>query len=151
MPPRFIPLSSSVEDVCRIPGVLGVHELHVWELAKDRNVASMHLKLSSDLESSKGEIRRLHMQIREMLHHQGVHSVTLQTEFINEEMESEHCGMPCISYDCLKQSCCPADRMTQKHTDLHRVNDSRGSGEIALDLAGGYRDQEPRYLANTSF
>ncbi|XP_027023827.1 zinc transporter 10 [Tachysurus fulvidraco] len=151
MSPPDLDVSKILEDVCRLPGVLGVHELHVWELAKDRNVASMHVKLSSDLESSKGEIRRLHGRIRELLHHLGVHSVTLQTEFVDEEIENEHCGMPCISHDCLKQSCCPADRMTHKYTDLHKMKDSCSSGEVAVDFADGCRDEEPKLLASTAF
>ncbi|KAK3554484.1 hypothetical protein QTP70_024300 [Hemibagrus guttatus] len=151
MSPPDLDVSMILEDVCRLPGVLGVHELHVWELAKDRNVASMHVKLSSDLESSKGEIRRIHGQIREILHCLGIHSVTLQTEYINEDMENEHCGTPCISYDCLKQSCCPADRTIQNHTDLHKVKDSYRTGEVAVDFADGCRDEEPRLLASTPF
>lgn len=144
-------LSLAVEDVCRLPGVLGVHEVHVWELARDRNVASMHVKVTSDLESSKGEIRHLHVRIREAFHRLGVHSVTLQIEFADEQLENSHCGTPCISCDCLKQSCCPADPTTQNHTDLHKVNDSRSSGEVAVDLAEGSTEEEPKHLITTPF
>lgn len=141
--------SFKVEDVCRLPGILSIHEVHVWELAKDRNVASMHVKVTSDLESSKGEIRRLHVQIREVFHCLGVHSVTLQIEFADEEMENSHCTSPCISYDCLKQSCCPADRKTQNHTDLHKSNDSHFSGEVAVVLADGKREDERKRCEST--
>lgn len=143
-------LRLSVEDVCRLSGVLGVHEVHVWELAKDRNVASMHVKVTSDLESSKGEIRHLHTRISEVFHRLGVHSVTVQMEFTNEEMENSHCGTPCVSYDCLKRSCCPADPTTQNHTDLHKVNNSCSSGEVAVVFSEGSREEEPELL-NTPF
>ncbi|TSV02094.1 Zinc transporter 10 [Bagarius yarrelli] len=153
MSPPDLDVSMILEDVSRLPGVLGVHELHVWELAKDRNVASMHVKLSSDLESSKGEIRRLHVKIREMLHCLGIHSVTLQTEFIDGETENEHCATPCISYNCLKQSCCPVDQMTQKHTDLHKQNFSEPncSTETTVDFRDGCGNKEPKHLESTSF
>lgn len=135
MLPLIMSLSFSltVEDVCQLPGVLGVHEVHVWELAKDRNVASMHVKVTADLESSKRETRRLQVRIREAFHRLGVHSVTLQMEFADEEMDSSHCDAPCISDDCLKQSCCPVDPKTQNRTDLHKMNGSR-SGEVAVVL-----------------
>ncbi|KAB5582127.1 hypothetical protein PHYPO_G00183620 [Pangasianodon hypophthalmus] len=151
MSPPDLDVSMILEDVCQLPGVLGVHEVHVWELAKDRNVASMHVKVTSDLENSKGEIRRLHMQIREVFHRLGVHSVTLQMEFTDEDMENSHCSTPCISYDCLKQSCCPADPKTQNHTDLHKVNNSLSSGEVAVDFADGNGEEEPKQKESTPF
>ncbi|XP_060781235.1 zinc transporter 10 isoform X2 [Neoarius graeffei] len=150
MSPPNLDVSTILEDVCQLPGVLGVHEVHVWELAKDRNVASMHVKVTADLESSKGEIRHLHMQIREVFHRLGVHSITVQIEFSDEEMENRHCGTPCISYDCLRRSCCPADLTTQNRTDLHKVNNcssrevttvfGEGSGE---ERRGGLNMETP--------
>ncbi|XP_053358779.1 zinc transporter 10 [Clarias gariepinus] len=145
MSPPDVDVSMILEDVCQLPGVLGVHEVHVWELAKDRNVASLHIKVTSDLESSKGEIRNLHMQVRAMFHRLGVHSVTLQMEFTNEEVEDSHCTTPCISYDCLKQACCPADPKTHNHTDLHKVKDSCSSGEVVVVL-GDVRKEEAKQL-----
>lgn len=142
-------LTFAVEDVCRLPGVLSVHEVHVWELARDRNVASMHVKLTSDLESSEGEIRRLHVLIREVFHSLGVHSVTLQMEFADEDMDNSHCTTPCISYDCLKQSCCPADPKTQNHTDLHKSNDYHFSGEVSVVLADGKNEEERKQSEST--
>lgn len=133
-------LHRSVEDICQLPGVLGVHEVHVWELAKDRNVASMHVKVTADLESSKGEIRHLHMQIREVFHRLGVHSITVQIEFSDEEMENRHCGTPCISYDCLRRSCCPADLTTQNRTDLHKVNNC-SSREVTTVFGEGSEEE----------
>ncbi|XP_053476282.1 zinc transporter 10-like [Ictalurus furcatus] len=151
MSPPDLDVPMILEDVCRLPGVLGVHEVHVWELAKDRNVASMHVKVTSDLESSKGEIRRLHMRIREAFHRVGIHSVTLQMEFVDEEMENSHCDTPCISDHCLKQSCCPADTKTHNHTDVHKVNDSRPSGETVVVFADGSRDEHAKHSDSTPF
>ncbi|KAI5611693.1 zinc transporter 10 [Silurus asotus] len=151
MSPPDLDVTTILEEVCQLPGVLGIHEVHVWELAKDRNVASLHVKVTSDLESSKSEIRRLHKQIREVFHRLGVHSVTLQMEFVDEEMENSHCVAPCISYDCLKDSCCPTDRKTHNHTDLHKVNVSRTCREIATDSPRGRREDEENRLESTPF
>lgn len=33
--------------VLKVPGVLAVHELHVWQLHRDRSVATAHILYSS--------------------------------------------------------------------------------------------------------
>ena len=61
----------------QIPGLLGVHELHVWQLVGNKNVASMHIKCSdSDSYETAAE------KIRRLLHEEGIHSTTIQPEFV---------------------------------------------------------------------
>lgn len=93
---------SAVEDLSRIPGVQSVHELHVWELARDRNVASLHVKCSVDASS----FGLLSYRVREVFHRAGVHSVTVQPEF-GESGDGSLCSAPCLSADCRSRLCCP--------------------------------------------
>ncbi|XP_062851498.1 calcium/manganese antiporter SLC30A10-like [Trichomycterus rosablanca] len=154
MSPPDMDATLILEELCRLPGVLSVHEFHLWELVKDRNVASLHVRVTSDIEHSKDEIRRLHLQIRQVFHQISVHSVTVQMEFCDEELENSYCSTPCISRDCLKTSCCPVDSKTQKHTDLHKVKDWHSSGEVAVDLADGTQsllNEETKQTKSTKF
>ncbi|XP_059421581.1 zinc transporter 10 isoform X1 [Carassius carassius] len=81
MSPPDLPLTTVLESVCSLPGVVSVHEAHVWELAKGRNVASLHVKVSSDLQDPA-----LQTQIQQLFHGAGVHSVTVQLERADGEM-----------------------------------------------------------------
>lgn len=98
-----------MHDVCSLPGVLSVHDAHLWELTKGRYVASMHVRVSIELHSSLNGIKVLHQQIRNVLHHVGIHSVTVQLEFGDGSMEKSYCSTQCLSPSCLKVSCCPPD------------------------------------------
>lgn len=83
----------SVESVCKLPGVASVHEAHVWELAKGRNVASLHVKVCSDLQDTT-----LQTQIQQLFQRAGVHSVTVQLERVDTEMP---CCPPPASRDLI--------------------------------------------------
>uniref|UniRef100_A0A672M6D8 Solute carrier family 30 member 10 n=1 Tax=Sinocyclocheilus grahami TaxID=75366 RepID=A0A672M6D8_SINGR len=81
MSPPDLPLTAVLESVCRLPGVASVHEAHVWELSKGQNVASLHVKVSADLQDPA-----LQTQIQQLFHRAGVHSVTVQLERADGEM-----------------------------------------------------------------
>uniref|UniRef100_UPI00398E5632 calcium/manganese antiporter SLC30A10-like isoform X2 n=1 Tax=Pristiophorus japonicus TaxID=55135 RepID=UPI00398E5632 len=98
------------EKLCRIDGVHGIHELHIWELAGGKNIASLHVKC---LDSSIYKTAAL--QIRELFHHAGVHSVTIQAEFFDRVTDFVlMCNYPCISRECENKMCCSP----QKDSDL---------------------------------
>ncbi|KAI4634176.1 uncharacterized protein J4E87_001347 [Alternaria ethzedia] len=125
------PLGVKIEDVKHdleaIPGVLSVHELHVWRLDQKKAVASAHVVVSDpDIASfmSKAKI------FSECLHAYGIHSATLQPELASasdriHEVEAggretaegitsatqtartstETCGVPC-GVTCEELKCC---------------------------------------------
>jgi zinc transporter 1 len=125
------PLGVKIEDVKHdleaIPGVLGVHELHVWRLDQKKAVASAHIKVSDPDIASFMEKARI---FSECLHAYGIHSATLQPELASplerlggtgdasEEVtpaiasatstartSTEKCGVPCGSL-CAELKCC---------------------------------------------
>jgi zinc transporter 1 len=70
------------EDVRELPGILGCHHLHVWQLSDTKLVASLHIKIEYDF---KGEGSARYMElaraVQRCLHGYGIHSSTIQPEF----------------------------------------------------------------------
>ncbi|KAK4126111.1 cation efflux protein [Parathielavia appendiculata] len=64
-------------NITQIPGIISVHELHVWRLDQAKAVASAHIVVSDpDVASFMAKAKT----IRECLHAYGIHSGTLQPE-----------------------------------------------------------------------
>ncbi|EUC49635.1 hypothetical protein COCMIDRAFT_84041 [Bipolaris oryzae ATCC 44560] len=125
------PLGVKIEDVKHdleaIPGVLGVHELHVWRLDQKKAIASAHVRVSDPDIASFMEKAKI---FSECLHAYGIHSATLQPELASpaERLEdtpdasegvtpampsatstarpsTEKCRVPCGSL-CEELKCC---------------------------------------------
>lgn len=78
----------------RVDGVLAVHEFHVWQLAGDRIIASAHIRCRN-----LSEYMKLAEKVKEFFHNEGIHSTTIQPEFI--EIES---GINCVTSDGISTS-----------------------------------------------
>lgn len=115
------PIGVKIEDVKHdleaIPGVVSVHELHVWRLDQKKAVASAHIVVSDPDIASFVKKAKIFTQC---LHAYGIHSATLQPELavppegIDEGMTSatttartsmEKCGVPCGEL-CEELKCC---------------------------------------------
>ena len=118
--PLGVKIADVKKDLESIPGVVSVHELHVWRLDQRKAIASAHVVVSNpDVES----FMRKAKVITECLHAYGIHSATLQPELRVPrrgeddevtEVEStattaraslEKCGVPCGSV-CEELKCC---------------------------------------------
>jgi len=115
------PMGVKIEDVKHdleaIPGVVSVHELHVWRLDQKKAVASAHVVVSDpDIASFMNKAKIF----TECLHAYGIHSATLQPELVapqesvDEAITSapttartsmEKCGVPCGEL-CEELKCC---------------------------------------------
>lgn len=62
----------------QINGVLAVHELHVWQLAGDRIIASAHIRCLN-----LKDYMRIAEKVKEFFHNEGIHSTTIQPEFVD--------------------------------------------------------------------
>ncbi|XP_029114452.1 calcium/manganese antiporter SLC30A10 [Scleropages formosus] len=100
MTPANIQLGIVLEDISKIPGVQSIHEVHVWELAQKRNVATMHVKCA-DTQAFQG----LSQHVRKVFHQAGVHSVTIQPEF-DDGSGDGRCDAPCLYSSCQNLSSC---------------------------------------------
>merc|ERR1711871_56621 len=84
-----------------------IHELHVWNLVDDINIATMHVSLPA---TDKEVFPQYLNEIKLLLHNAGIHSSCVQPEFrsvAQDESESHGCLDPCASNDsCSGMSCC---------------------------------------------
>lgn len=105
------------EDIERLPGVIGSHHLHVWQLSDTKVVASIHLQVDTEIKGEGSErYMRLARQVRRCLHAYGIHSSTIQPEFAPES-DGEDNG---------------------------QASSSRGTEEVVSSRAASVRDGDPQ-------
>jgi len=137
-----VPASISLEEVrsriLRIPGVLSVHELHIWQLSESKIVASVHVQVKRSVkglvdasssgattavkhstgEHSEGEHanrERVYMnvavEIRRVLHDFGIHSSTIQPEYAMDGIDEETASLhsACLIPCMAEAECDPAN------------------------------------------
>ncbi|EED16115.1 cation diffusion facilitator family metal ion transporter, putative [Talaromyces stipitatus ATCC 10500] len=75
--PKGINLGDIRHDLETIPGVLSVHELHVWHLNQEKALASVHVAISNETVSDFVQIAKT---MNDCFHSYGIHSATVQPE-----------------------------------------------------------------------
>ncbi|ORY05640.1 cation efflux protein [Basidiobolus meristosporus CBS 931.73] len=98
--PNSIPIDILKNEMQNIPGVISVHELHVWQLSDIKTIASVHIHVSdSDIYMNVAN------SVKDLLHAYGIHSVTIQPEF-PKTSPNEQCLIRCPA-TCDESACCP--------------------------------------------
>ncbi|KAI8061976.1 cation efflux family-domain-containing protein [Thamnidium elegans] len=82
--PRSVPLQDVNDSLLKLDGIISVHELHVWQLSDTKLIASLHVLLKS-----RQGYMKLGSQIRKLLHGYGIHSATIQPEFIEDTLDEK--------------------------------------------------------------
>ena len=82
--PHGIEIHELEEHLCEIPGVLGVHHVHVWSMDGQSNYATMHVVTNADAHEIKHKIR-------DELREHGIGHATLELEREGEHCHEEHC------------------------------------------------------------
>lgn len=110
--PRGVDLDTLHKEIEAIPDVLGVHDLHIWQLSDMKIVASAHIRVAKCC-----SFMEVGSEIKEKFHAAGVHSVTVQPEF--ELVPAEvpdivrvpggeiDCLLRCEQEACDAYVCCP--------------------------------------------
>jgi cobalt-zinc-cadmium efflux system protein len=81
--PENINMDTMVDDLQKVDGVLGVHDLHVWSISENLRMLSAHVVIDN---ISVGEGVNIQHNINELLaHNYNIQHATLQ-------MECEGCG-----------------------------------------------------------
>jgi solute carrier family 30 (zinc transporter), member 1 len=80
-------------EILSVKGVLSVHELHVWQLSESKVVASVHVTASRTVDFMDAAA-----QIRERLHHLGIHSSTIQPEYHRPNAPPEQALKVCLPF-----------------------------------------------------
>ncbi|KNZ75087.1 Zinc/cadmium resistance protein [Termitomyces sp. J132] len=75
--PPTISLDSVRDSILKVDGVHSVHELHIWQLSESKVIASVHVRTSRN-----HDFMPIAVKIREALHHHGIHSGTIQPEYL---------------------------------------------------------------------
>ena len=96
--PHGLSIDHIKDDIEELPGVIGSHHLHVWQLSDTKVVASLHIQVDTDIkdEGSEGYMR-LARQVRKCLHAYGIHSSTIQPEFAPYSDAEDNNGGPSSS------------------------------------------------------
>ncbi|XP_074782367.1 calcium/manganese antiporter SLC30A10 [Athene noctua] len=141
MVPKGVNMQLLTDRLARVPGVSSLHEVHVWELAGGKNIATLHIKCQTPTDYQDAAYK-----IRKVFHEAGIHSVTIQPEYIDHKTSLLLCSSPCISKACDSQLCCsqrePALAKTNGYTEkndsclsaLHKDNgSSKNDVEIPIE------------------
>ncbi|CAD6245221.1 GSCOCG00013589001-RA-CDS [Cotesia congregata] len=142
-----------------VDGVLAVHEFHVWQLAGDRIIASAHIRCRN-----LSEYMKIAEQVKEFFHNEGIHSTTIQPEFIEyhsnsevKETPTEDCVLDCPKTDkpCNQATCCGPSKqgretpspgetpyMCRQRNSLARSNIAISGIGINASSNGGQEHQE---------
>lgn len=122
MVPKDINVGEIGDKISMVPGVNSIHEIHIWELAGGKNIATLHVKFHS-LE----DYTMANRSIRKIFHAQGVHAVTLQAEFTNAKDFSMACNAPCISKKCDGNLCCSQELVPFTNMDGKALKKGKSS------------------------
>ncbi|NXC50690.1 ZNT10 protein, partial [Penelope pileata] len=112
MVPKGVNMQLLTDRLARVPGVSSIHEVHVWELAGGKNIATLHVKCQTPTDYQDAAYK-----MRKVFHEAGIHSVTIQPEYIDHKTSHLLCSSPCISRSCDSQLCC-----SQQDTSLPQAN-----------------------------
>ncbi|EGY20878.1 cobalt uptake protein COT1 [Verticillium dahliae VdLs.17] len=125
--PDHIDLQDIREDIEALPGVVSCHHVHIWQLSDTKIVGSMHVQVSFPISAEGGEkYMVLAKRARKCLHANGIHSATIQPEFLSSAehalvedstalkldgagdhvvVRKTSCLLECVE-DCVGKGCC---------------------------------------------
>jgi zinc transporter 1 len=112
-----------------IDGVLAVHDFHVWQLTGDKIIASAHIRCIN-----LSEYMKVAENIKEFFHKEGIHSTTIQPEFVDYHPASDSAGTAdedCVincpkgpgsipEPECDAQKCCVPTSAANSNGNLKR-------------------------------
>ncbi|XP_071807588.1 proton-coupled zinc antiporter SLC30A1-like [Asterias amurensis] len=98
----------------KVVGIANVHELHVWQLSGNKYIATAHVLFHS-MEDYTVQAQK----IKSYLHDQGIHSTTIQPEFIGDYPTDAVDGMVCKilckpDSVCEAQKCCDDNKKSKR-------------------------------------
>ncbi|XP_037352443.1 proton-coupled zinc antiporter SLC30A1 [Talpa occidentalis] len=100
--PKQIDIKHLIKELRDVQGVDEVHELHVWQLAGSRIIATAHIKCEDP--TSYMQVAKT---IKDVFHNHGIHATTIQPEFasVGSETGVLPCELACRTQCALKQCC----------------------------------------------
>lgn len=95
--PRDVDIKTMVDDLVKVEGVLGVHDLHAWSITQSLRALSAHI-LIDDISISNGAT--IQREINELVSHKyGIGHATLQLECAGCEPDLLYCDLSEMSHE----------------------------------------------------
>ncbi|ELR61623.1 Zinc transporter 1 [Bos mutus] len=115
--PKQIDIKNLIKELRNVEGVEEVHELHVWQLAGSRIIATAHIKCEDP--ASYMQVAKI---IKDVFHNHGIHATTIQPEFASVGSKSSvvPCELACRTQCALKQ-CCGTRPQAQSGKDAEKA------------------------------
>uniref|UniRef100_A0AAQ5XQL2 Solute carrier family 30 member 1a n=1 Tax=Amphiprion ocellaris TaxID=80972 RepID=A0AAQ5XQL2_AMPOC len=132
--PKQINMHRVNERLLSLDGVLAIHELHIWQLAGSRIIATAHIKCHDP--TSYMEVAK---RIKDFFHDEGIHATTIQPEFVtfNSESRDSLCELSCRTQCAPKLCCGSADK---PNADKKAGSDSKAAAS-ALEVISETSEQ----------
>lgn len=118
---QTVPTHLNVQDmkaklIKSIDGVIAMHDFHVWRLAGNKIIATAHIRCQSPEDYMK-----IAEKIKEFFHREGIHSTTIQPEFVEVNihalMATNICMLECPKRSqCIQSKCCADASATSDST-----------------------------------
>ncbi|XP_044529812.1 zinc transporter 1 [Gracilinanus agilis] len=130
--PKQVNIRNLKMELRSVDGVEEVHELHVWQLAGSRIIATAHIKCRDP-----ASYMVVAKSIKDVFHNHGIHATTIQPEFASVGSKSgvTPCELACRTQCALKQCCGTA----QKNKETEKAPVSISCLELSDNL-----EKQPR-------
>lgn len=129
--PGHIRVHQLEEEIQKVEGVLALHEFHVWQLAGNKIIASVHIHVHN-----LQEYMVVADKIKTVFHKAGIHSTTIQPEIIEDNdiadfPRNQNCSLECgPDKTCFVDTCCApknkteiARRSSKENSPTHKTPD----------------------------
>lgn len=149
--PTHIQVDGIQKQLLNMDGILAVHEFHVWQLAGERIIASAHIRCRN-----LKDYMVLAEKIKKMFHEEGIHSTTIQPEFVEVEDDdastsihsTDDCILDCPTNDkdtCAPNTCCGPAKQSGESSPLVSGARQRNSSllEVRVDPPAPPSPQQP--------
>lgn len=115
--PKQIDMHLLSEKLLGLDGVLAVHELHIWQLAGSRIIATAHIKCHDP--TAYMDVAK---RIKDFFHDEGIHATTIQPEFVTFSSDSRDtlCELSCRTQCAPKLCCGSADKKAAEEAGAPR-------------------------------
>ncbi|XP_072218046.1 zinc transporter 1a [Leuresthes tenuis] len=128
--PKQINMHRLNERLLSLDGVLAIHELHIWQLAGSRIIATAHIKCHDP--TSYMDVAK---RIKDFFHNEGIHATTIQPEFVTFSSDSRDslCELSCRT-QCAPKLCCGSADKQNGGSDKKTGSDCKPAAAAALEV-----------------
>ncbi|PWA27721.1 hypothetical protein CCH79_00000467 [Gambusia affinis] len=132
--PKQVNIRRLNERLLSLDGVLAIHDLHIWQLAGSRIIATAHIKCRDP--TSYMEVAK---RIKDFFHDEGIHATTIQPEFVTFSSQSRDslCELSCRT-QCAPKLCCEAADKQKGSVD---TKTAAAAASSAVDVVPASHDQ----------